>query len=343
MTSHTVEVSANPTGSHWNESEDADCRLNYTIVLLFLNATNPDYFRHRTNDIIILFSLAVLGVVLNLCMAWSLMHKATYKQSANGLLALQLSFADLLVALFCLTSDGIWNVTMQWLAGNLVCRFVKYMQMFSQYATTLMLTGMTVERCITVTFPISRCSKEATMKRAKYISIFGWVFAGVCSIPQAVIFHVERAPICVDFFQCVTHGFYTSDEQELAYTMTTLCLMFLVPLLVICVCYVVIFASFSKEAQQAMGDARDGSLNAAHVSTKRTEVPKLGRRLYRRARRMSLWMTFAIALTFVICWTPYYIGMFTHFFSWETSASSETISSMFYFGKMKLVFMHLVK
>ena len=117
-------------GRSQTEESENDCQSNYTIVLLFLNATNPDYYRHRNNDIIILFSLAILGVILNLCMAWSLMHKAAYKKSASGVLTLQLSFADLLVALFCLTSDGIWNVTMQWLAGNLLCRFVKYMQMF---------------------------------------------------------------------------------------------------------------------------------------------------------------------------------------------------------------------
>ncbi|OWA52782.1 putative Gonadotropin-releasing hormone receptor [Hypsibius exemplaris] len=321
-------------GNTTTDPEDPNCRSNYTIILMFIDQTNPGYFHHRLNDIILLFSMATLGIVLNLCMGRALAEKSAYRQSANAMLIFNLAIADSLVALFCLMSDGIWNVTMQWVAGDVVCKIVKFMQMFSLYATTLILTGMTVERCITVTFPISKSSRSESLRRARLIVGFAWLFAFVCSIPQAVIFHVERAPICPDFFQCVTHNFYTSAAQELAYTMTTLVLMFILPFVIICFCYITIFASFSKEAQQALGQVRESSLRSvdqcSSPPTVHTERIKPGKRLYQKARRISLWMTFTIALTFVICWTPYYVAMLAFLLQWEIPP--ETISSIFCFG-----------
>ena len=43
----------------------------------------------------------------------------------------QLSIADIFVAFFCILGDAIWNVTIQWNGGDALCRFYKYMQMFS--------------------------------------------------------------------------------------------------------------------------------------------------------------------------------------------------------------------
>ncbi|XP_055345611.1 gonadotropin-releasing hormone receptor-like [Paramacrobiotus metropolitanus] len=310
-----------------NSSDEAACRHNYTILLLFINATNPDYFLYRLNDIIILLTLAVLGLLFNALMAWLLLRDQAFAQSANAFLALHLAIADVLVALFCMISDGAWNITMQWMGGNVLCKVVKFMQMFGLFATTLTLTGMSVERCITVIFPISKSGRHLTLRRSRTIAGFVWVIAGVCSIPQAIIFHVERAPICVDFYQCVTHGSYSSDQQELAYNMLILCLMFIVPLVVICVCYILIFASFTKEAQQALGDS---DIRPQLLNPHARNGPKRGQRLYLKMRRISLWMTFFIAVTFVVCWTPYYMLTLAHLFKW--SSPPATLASLYLFG-----------
>ena len=34
-----------------------------------------------------------------------------------------------MVAVFCLLADGIWNITVRWYGGNILCRVIKYLQM----------------------------------------------------------------------------------------------------------------------------------------------------------------------------------------------------------------------
>lgn len=98
----------------------------------------------------------------------------------------------------------------------------------------MILTGMTVERCINVTYPLSLSRADAALSRSRIISVAAWLLAALCSIPQvrrvqitfncfrqvppdtqgypetksmhfsvvqAIIFHVERAPTCTDFHQ----------------------------------------------------------------------------------------------------------------------------------------------
>ena len=80
-----------------------------------------------------LFALAIVGLVANVGVICYLAYPARgcrLRMSALNLLVLQLAIADTLVCLFCLLTDAIWNVTMQWMASTDLCRFVKFMQMF---------------------------------------------------------------------------------------------------------------------------------------------------------------------------------------------------------------------
>jgi hypothetical protein len=62
------------------------------------------------------------------------------------------------------------------------------MELFcSLYSSTMILTGMTVERCITLTHPLTMSRPQSAMYRAKLISLAVWLLASLCSIPQVNI------------------------------------------------------------------------------------------------------------------------------------------------------------
>jgi gonadotropin-releasing hormone receptor len=64
---------------------------------------------------------------------------------------------------------------------------------------------------------------------------------------QLLIFKLEKGPFIEDFYQCVTHGFYTEKWQEQMYTMMSFVLMFVLPLLVlICTYFSTVFTIARK-------------------------------------------------------------------------------------------------
>ncbi|XP_055348744.1 gonadotropin-releasing hormone receptor-like [Paramacrobiotus metropolitanus] len=319
-------------------------RLNCTAnnsadVLMFLNQSDPGYLAQRYSYIIILLVLAGFGVALNAGMIALLLKSVIYRHSTLSSLLLQLFVANLMVPVFCLLADGIWNITVQWLGGDLLCPAIKFCQMFSLYASTLILTGMSIETCITVTFPLSKSSHSESLSRVKVISGFVWLVSSMFSVPQAVIFHTDRAPICTKFYQCVTHGFYSSADQELAYTLATLTVMCLIPLCIIVICYLVISVAITQESRMAAGSldsAANSRLCACHpeeISRPNAHTAAMlcpssmghGHWLYRKTRKISLWMTFITAASFVICWVPYYVGMLGYLFHWTVSTNTMTI------------------
>lgn len=58
------------------------------------------------------------------------------------------------------------------------------------------------------------------------------------SLFQAIVFRVAEGPFVEEFYQCVTHGFYTERWQEQAYTTLSLIFMFVMPLLILVSTYV---------------------------------------------------------------------------------------------------------
>jgi hypothetical protein len=124
---------ADQSAKHPNKTfptEMIPCPGNWTVVTNFIDSYNPQYSYNRPWIIGGLFTLALIGLVSNFSVILYLFRKPKALKSAFTLLVMQLALADALVCLFCLMADAVWNVTMEWIGGTHLCRFVKFMQMF---------------------------------------------------------------------------------------------------------------------------------------------------------------------------------------------------------------------
>ncbi|XP_055947127.1 gonadotropin-releasing hormone receptor-like [Argiope bruennichi] len=140
---------------------------------------------------------------------------------------------------------------------------------------------------------------------------------------EAVIFSVLRGPFIEDFYQCVTFGFYTAPWQEQLYTTLSLILMFLLPLLTLIVTYVTTFITIAN--QENMFQER--------TLSSPTAIDGARHKILHKAKIKSLMITVVIVLTFVVCWTPYYVTMIIFIFLDPDEHLSQNLQTfVFFFG-----------
>ncbi|XP_014365357.2 gonadotropin-releasing hormone receptor [Papilio machaon] len=237
-------------------------------------------------------------------------------------LIFQLSIADLFVTVFCLAGEAAWSLSVQWYAGNVACKMFKFSQMFALHLSTFILVLIGVDRWLAVKYPMKSL---ATATRSSKLIIIAWILSFILSVPQAIIFRVAKGPFIEEFYQCVTHGFYTERWQEQTYTTLSLVFMFIIPLIILMSTYISTVRTI------------EGSKRIFEIGCKRHEMLSnldVNRtRLIDRAKMKSLRMSIVIVTAFVIWWTPYYIMMiiFT-FWNPEKNLGENLLSGIFFFG-----------
>lgn len=116
-----------------------------------------------------------------------------------------------------------------------------------------------------------------------------WISSCICSLPQAVIFHVQSHPQLDSYQQCVTYNFFKEEHHIAIYTFLCTIFMYIIPLVIIIYCYASIYLEIFQKSQMSQSDR-----------LRRSSIQILG-----RAKRRTLRMTITIIIAFVVCWTPY--------------------------------------
>ncbi|KAL8562699.1 hypothetical protein ACOMHN_011270 [Nucella lapillus] len=154
---------------------------------------------------------------------------------------------------------------------------------------------------------------------------------------EAVVFHVLRGPFQEEFYQCVTFGSYKEEWQRQLYSVASLILMFVLPLVIVGTAYGLIFTTISRKSREVSvldsgtggcsrrpwlvlwhsyrraclcGDGCDREFSREESMSSCSEQNGRGpvrSNLLRRAKRKSLRMSVFIVLAFIVCWSPYYI------------------------------------
>ena len=142
-----------------------------------------------------------------------------------------------------------------------------------------------------------------------------------------------KGPFYEDFYQCVTYGFYTEPWQEQLYTVSTLFLMFILPLGIIVWSYASTFITLARAYSFFLKFLLEISkkrlklilflIFTENEKVFQAELDSSGklfrpnynrRRLINKAKAKSMRISVVIVITFIICWAPYYSMMLVFMF-----------------------------
>ena len=125
-------------------------------------------------------TISLLAIIGN-ALAIYQMYKMRRRRSTINLLILHLAVADLLVTFFCNLTEAIWASTIQWYAGDVACRLVKFLSSFGLYLSTYIIVIISLDRCFAIMDPMSR---NKAPKRVKIMIGVAWTLSAVFSLPQ---------------------------------------------------------------------------------------------------------------------------------------------------------------
>ena len=170
---------ANGTWAYWNES------VNMTRDAFFMNMSDdlPIEMTFNENAMLsvgvycVLFVIAACG---NLTVFITLFRNRHRKSRVNRFI-LHLSLADLIVTFIMMPLEISWNVTVSWLAGDVMCRVMMLLRAFGFYLSSSILVTISLDRYFAILHPLSMNDAD---RRGRLMIAFSWGFSFVASIPQ---------------------------------------------------------------------------------------------------------------------------------------------------------------
>ncbi|NXK54416.1 GNRR2 protein, partial [Chauna torquata] len=246
--------------------------------------------------VLFLSSACCNGAVL-----WTATRAPRRRPPRVRVLMANLAAADLLVTVVVMPLDAAWNVTVQWYGGDAACRVLMFLKLAAMYASAFITVVIALDRHAAIVNPLAVGCAE---RRNKAMLCAAWVLSAVLALPQAFVFHTVSRSRPRRFVQCATVGSFGAHWQETLYNMFTFACLFLLPLLVMVLCYGRILATISGRMKEAQVSSQEVQLRRSY-----NNIP--------RARMRTLKMSIVIVLTFVVCWTPYYLLGLWYWFSPE--------------------------
>uniref|UniRef100_A0A8C6L0Y4 Vasopressin V2 receptor n=1 Tax=Nothobranchius furzeri TaxID=105023 RepID=A0A8C6L0Y4_NOTFU len=280
------------------------------------NATPHALPPPRTRDLgLARAEIAVLGVVLALTtlgngfVLWVLLRRRKHNAPMHQFMV-NLCVADLVVALFQVLPQLIWDITERFQGPDLLCRSIKYLQIVGMFASSYMIVAMTVDRHHAICCPL-QAYRVGAMSRWNTPVMVAWGLALVLSIPQVFIF--SRSEVAPGEYECWGH--FAEPWGLKAYVTWMTVAVFLLPALIITICQIRIFREihnniylkneilfcfhgFKKEDERARERGRQ-LIGAGGREGRGAHITK--------AMSKTVRMTLVIVLVYTVCWSPFFI------------------------------------
>ncbi|XP_032388002.1 relaxin-3 receptor 1 [Etheostoma spectabile] len=241
--------------------------------------------------------VCVLGLVGNLLALFLLhsRHRSNHHSSINCFV-MSLALTDLQ---FVLTLP-FWAVDtlldFRWPFGRVMCKIVSSVTTLNMYASVFFLTAMSVTRYHSLVTSLKMGSPSIATARAKWASLTIWVVSLVVTLPHA--FYSTTVQVSTDDELCLVR-FSDSDSSHWdpqvllgLYQTQKVLLGFVVPLIVISVCYLLLLKFILR--RRIVGSV----VNASVPERSESERGRL-----RRRSKVTRSVTIVV-LSFFICWLP---------------------------------------
>ncbi|XP_006132871.1 oxytocin receptor [Pelodiscus sinensis] len=294
--------------------------VNGSLINSSLSLENRTYGVNSTTDplkrnedmakveVTVLCFILFLALTGNLCVLLAI-HTTRHKHSRMYYFMKHLSIADLVVAIFQVLPQLIWDITFRFYGPDFLCRLVKYLQVVGMFASTYMLLLMSLDRCLAICQPL-----RSLHRRSDRVSVLlTWLLCLLVSIPQIHIFSLRDVGNGV--YDCWAD--FIQPWGAKAYITWITLTVYIIPVLMLSICYGLISFKIWQNVRLKTAHESNTSLPCSGAALSRVSSIKL----ISKAKIRTVKMTFIIVLAFIVCWTPFF---FVQMWSvWDKNAPKE--------------------
>ncbi|XP_067116418.1 oxytocin receptor b [Osmerus mordax] len=265
-------------------------------------------------EVTVLVLILLLALAGNICVLLAI-HTSKHSHSRMYYFMKHLSIADLVVAIFQVLPQLIWDITFRFYGPDLLCRLVKYVQVVGMFASTYMLVLMSIDRCLAICQPLRSLHKR---KDCFYV-ITSWMLSLIFSTPQVYIFSLKEVGNGV--YDC--WGDFVQPWGHKAYVTWISLTIYIIPVAILSVCYGLI--SFKIWQNFKLKTRREQSMSLTPRASKSVALSRVSSvRLISKAKIRTVKMTFVIVLAYIVCWTPFFfVQMWS---AWDPAAPREDMA-----------------
>lgn len=166
------------------QDQNPHCSVNSSTPLLqgkLPTLTVSGKIRVTVTFFLFLLSTAFNASFLLRLQKWAQKRKKGKKLSRMKVLLKHLTLANLLETLIVMPLDGMWNITVQWYAGEFLCKVLSYLKLFSMYAPAFMMVVISLDRSLAITQPLA---VQSNSKLEQCMISLAWILSIVFAGPQ---------------------------------------------------------------------------------------------------------------------------------------------------------------
>ncbi|KAM5273654.1 neuropeptide S receptor [Ctenodactylus gundi] len=248
------------------------------------------YSSFKTEQLVTLWVLFVFTIVGNAVVLLSTWRRK--RKSRMTFFVTQLAITDSFTGLVNILTDIIWRFTGDFMAPDLVCRVVRYLQVVLLYASTYVLVSLSIDRYHAIVHPMKFLQGE---RQAKILIAVAWSLSFLFSIPTLIIF--GRRTLASGEVQC--WALWPDDSYWTPYMTVVAFLVYFIPLTILSVIYSIVVRTIwikSKAHETVISNCSDGKLCTSY-----------NRGLISKAKVKAIKYSLAVVLAFICCWSPYFV------------------------------------
>uniref|UniRef100_A0A8C6U6Q2 Somatostatin receptor 5 n=1 Tax=Neogobius melanostomus TaxID=47308 RepID=A0A8C6U6Q2_9GOBI len=220
---------------------------------------------------IIIFIVGLLGNTLVIYVV----VRYTKMKTVTNLYILNLALADELYIL-CIPFQCTQNVLSYWPYGEFLCKMYMTADIMSQFTSTFCLTVMSIDRYLAVVHPM-KSAKWRKPHVAKILNALMWAVSFLIALPVTIFSNIQER-----FNSCNITWPEPYHLWSNAFILFTAIFGFFGPVVVICLCYLLL------------------------VIRVRSAGARAGLTKLRKSERKVTRMVVVIVLVFVLCWLPFF-------------------------------------
>ncbi|XP_028265193.1 vasopressin V2 receptor-like [Parambassis ranga] len=186
-------------------------------------------------EVVVLAVILVMALLGNGLVLVVLLRRRRHHNPLHQFM-LNLCLADLVVALFQVLPQLVWDAKGRLPGPDFLCRLVKYLQVLGMFASSYMIVAMTMDRHYAICCPLQAHRSGATQRWNTFI-VLAWGLSLLLSLPQVFIF--SRSEVAPGVYEC--WGNFAESWGLKAYVTWMTLAIFIIPVLIITICQVRIF------------------------------------------------------------------------------------------------------